>query len=68
MNDKTVGAASAASGIVVALLAIVEAFGVHLTPDQVAAVQALVGALLVVVGAWVHPSVPIGRQTPEPPK
>lgn len=44
------------------VLALLVAFGVHITPDQHTAIASVSGLLLLVVGAWLHPDVPVGNK------
>ena len=56
----------AALGILVggleSLLALAVAFGAHITPDQHTALGSVSGLLLLVIGLWFHPAVPVGIQ------
>ncbi len=42
------------------ILQLAVAFGVHVTPDQHTAIAAVSGLLLLVLGVWFHPDVPVG--------
>lgn len=46
-----------------AIFSLLVAFGVNITPDQHTAIGAVAGLLLLVLGAWTHPSVPLGPST-----
>ena len=56
----------AALGIIVggldSLLNLAVAFGVHVTPDQHTAIASVSGLLLLVLGVWLHPSIPVGNK------
>ena len=43
-----------------AILSLLVAFGVNITPDQHTAIASVSGLLLLVVSAWFHPNIPIG--------
>ena len=43
-----------------AVFSLLVAFGVNVTPDQHTAIVAVSGVVLAVLGAWFHPSVPVG--------
>lgn len=55
----------AALGIIVGgadtVFALLVAFGVNITPDQHTAIAAIGGLLLLVLGVWFHPAVPVGK-------
>lgn len=59
---RLLASASVISGLVVAVLGLLVAFGVHITPDQHTAIEGVVAAILVVLGAWFHPDVPVGKR------
>ena len=44
------------------VLSLLVAFGVDITPDQHTAIVAAGSLLLLVVGAWFHPDIPIGEK------
>lgn len=56
----------AALGIIVggasSIFSLLTAFGVDITPDQHTAIVAVAGVLMLVLGLWFHPAVPIGEQ------
>lgn len=58
----------AALGIIVGgfgtVVAVLVAFGVNVTPDQHTALESAAGLLLLVLGVWFHPSVPVGKSGP----
>lgn len=55
----------AALGIIVGgldtILQLAVAFGAHVTPDQHTAIASASGLLLLVLGVWLHPSIPVGN-------
>lgn len=48
------------------ILAALDAFGVDITADQNKAIEAVLGVVLMIAGAWFHPDVPIGPSPPSP--
>lgn len=52
------------TGAATALLALLIAFGVDITPDQHTAILGAVGAFLAIIGALAHPGIPIGNTNP----
>ncbi len=53
---------SLATGLVQAVIALLVAFGISLSADQIAAIMGVAGAVLLVVGAYFHPKIPVGRR------
>ncbi len=57
----------AALGIIVgglgSILSLLVAFGVDVTPDQHEALASVSGLLLLVLGVWFHPSIPVGNKS-----
>lgn len=45
-----------------AILALLAAFGVNITPDQHTAILGALSALLAIVGIYFHPGIPVGKQ------
>lgn len=60
MLTKIIASASAISGLVVAVLVLLVAFGVNITPDQHTAIEGLVAAIMIIVGTLLHPDIPVG--------
>lgn len=60
MNREPVITAASIASIVSAVVALLVAFGLHLTKDQIAALMGLVGVVAPLVTAWVAR----GRVTP----
>lgn len=65
MTSKILASATLITGLVTAILTLLTAFGVTITPDQHTAIQGVVAGVLVVAGAWFHPDVPIGDAAPK---
>lgn len=62
--SKALAALGIAVGGLDSILQLLVAFGVHITPDQHTAIGAVSGLVLLFLGAWFHPSVPIGNTKP----
>ena len=43
------------------ILELLVAFGIDLSPDRQTAISAVAGLVLLAVGAWFHPTVPVGK-------
>jgi uncharacterized membrane protein len=52
--------------LVLAVIALLTAFGVDISQDQQEALIGVVAAVLALVGLWFHPSVPVGNTTTPP--
>jgi len=61
MGTKVLAVLSVIVGGLGVILTAAVAFGVNITPDQHTAIVGLGSLLLVVAGAWLHPSVPVGN-------
>jgi len=46
---------------VTALVALLTAFGVNITQDQLEAIVGVIAAALALLGLWFHPGVPVGN-------
>ncbi len=47
---------------ITALVALLTAFGVDISKDQLEAIVGLVAAALALLGVWFHPNIPVGNQ------
>lgn len=65
MGTKVLAVLSVLVGGAGVILTALVAFGVNITPDQHTAIVGLGSLLLLVVGAWVHPDIPVGAKPPE---
>lgn len=66
MTQKVAASITAVVGALGVILAVLAAFGVTLTQDQVEALVGLGGLIVTLTGIWLHPSVPVGvTKTPE---
>lgn len=62
--SKTLATLAVLVGGLQSVLGLLAAFGVDLTKAQNEAITGVAGLALLVLGAWFHPSVPIGPSGP----
>jgi hypothetical protein len=67
-SARILGVLSVVVGGLGTLLSLLIAFGVDVTPDQHTAIVAAGSLLLLIVGAVLHPDVPIGPTKDTPPE
>jgi formate-dependent nitrite reductase membrane component NrfD len=60
MSTKVLSVLSVIVGGLGVILTALVAFGVNVSPDQHTAIVGLGSLLLLVVGAWAHPDIPVG--------
>jgi hypothetical protein len=60
---KVLAALAIVLGGAESIFALLVAFGVNITPDQHTAIVAVGGVLLLVLGVWFHPDIPVGPTT-----
>lgn len=60
MTAKILATLTTVVGSLGVFLAVLSAFGVQLTQEQVEALAGLGGLVVAVAGIWLHPSIPIG--------
>jgi len=58
--DKVLAAAAIVVGGAGSIFSLLIAFGVNITQDQWTAINSVVSLLLLVLGVWFHPDVPVG--------
>lgn len=64
MTTKILATLTAIVGGIAVVYSVLGAFGIEVSQDQQDAVSGLLGLILIVAGIWLHPSVPVGVQTP----
>jgi hypothetical protein len=64
MSMKIVAVLTALVGGLGIILSAAEAFGLDLSANQSEAIIGLGSLFLLVLGAWLHPDVPLGNQNP----
>lgn len=62
MSDKIVASVGILVGSIAILLQLANAFGADLSSDQQDAIASVAGVVGVLVAAWFHPAVPVGKQ------
>lgn len=61
-SDKAIAVLGILVGGLASVLELLVAFGVDISADRQTAISAVAGLLLLVVSAWFHPSVPVGKK------
>jgi hypothetical protein len=67
-SARILGVLSVIVGGLGSILSLLIAFGVDVTPDQHTAIVAAGSLLLLIVGAMLHPDVPVGIKADTPPE
>lgn len=67
MTSKIMATLTAVVGSLGVLVAVLAAFGITLTQEQLEALTGVGGLIVTIAGIWLHPSVPVGS-TEENPK
>ena len=67
MSARILGVLGILVGGAGAILSLLVAFGVDISPDQHEAILAFLSLLMLALGAWVHPDVPVGTTESKPP-
>ena len=60
MTQKLMATLTAVVGSLGVLVAVLAAFGINLSQDQIEALVGVGGLIVTVAGIWLHPSIPIG--------
>lgn len=64
MGEKIVATAGIVVGALGSLVQLLVAFGINVSPDQHTAMASVGGVLLMVMGVWLHPNIPLGVVKP----
>lgn len=60
MRDKIIALVGVLVGGVGTVLALLDAYGLDVTPDQKEAIAGVASLVLLAVSAWFHPNIPVG--------